>query len=77
MLWNSEDLGMSLRYKAAEAQAQSLGIDVQSYGVTAPNGFDAAFAAHGEPPARTAILMVSDVLTTFEPQAGDRLCGRA
>ena len=29
MLWNAEDLGMSLRYKAAEAQARGLGIDVE------------------------------------------------
>jgi putative ABC transport system substrate-binding protein len=64
MLWNSEDLGMSLRYKAAEAQAQSLGIDVELLGVTAPNGFDAAFAAMASRPP-DAILMVSDVLTTL------------
>jgi putative ABC transport system substrate-binding protein len=64
MLWNAEDLGMSLRYKAAEAQARSLGLDVQSLGVTAPNGFDAAFAAMTNHPP-DAILMVSDVLTTL------------
>jgi ABC-type uncharacterized transport system substrate-binding protein len=64
MLWNAEDLGMSLRYKAAEAQAQNLGIDVESLGVTAPNGFDAAFAAMVNRPP-DAILMVSDVLTTL------------
>ena len=64
MLWNAEDLGMSLRYKAAEAQAQNLGIDVESLGVTAPNGFDAAFAAMVSRPP-DAILMVSDVLTTL------------
>jgi putative ABC transport system substrate-binding protein len=38
MLWNVEDLGMSLRYKAAEARARSLGIDVESLGVRAPTG---------------------------------------
>jgi putative ABC transport system substrate-binding protein len=62
MLWNAEDLGMSLRYKAAETQARSLGLDVQSLGVTAPDGFDAAFAAMTNHPP-DAILMVSDVLT--------------
>ena len=62
MLWNAEDLGMSLRYKAAEAQAHNLGIDVESLGVTAPNGFDAAFSAMITRPP-DAILMVSDVLT--------------
>ena len=64
MLWNAEDLGMSLRYKAAEAQAHSLGIDVESLGVRAPEGFDTAFSAMmSQPP--DAILMVSDVLTTL------------
>jgi ABC-type uncharacterized transport system substrate-binding protein len=64
MLWNAEDLGMSLRYKTAEAQAQSLGIEVESLGVTAPNGFDTAFAAMTSRPP-DAILMVSDVLTNL------------
>jgi putative ABC transport system substrate-binding protein len=64
MLWNAEDLGMSLRYKAAEAQAKSLGLEVESLGVTAPEGFDAAFAAMMRRPP-DAILMVSDVLTTL------------
>ena len=64
MLWNAEDLGMSLRYKAAEAAAQRLGLDVESLGVSAPNGFDAAFAAMMNRPP-DAILMVSDVLTTL------------
>jgi putative ABC transport system substrate-binding protein len=62
MLWNAEDIGMSLRYKAAEAQAKSLGLDVESLGVTAPDGFDAAFAEMMKRPP-DAILMVSDVLT--------------
>jgi putative tryptophan/tyrosine transport system substrate-binding protein len=64
MLWNAEDLGMSLRYKAAEAQARSLGIDVESLGVRAPEGFDMAFSAMMSRPP-DAILMVSDVLTTL------------
>jgi ABC-type uncharacterized transport system substrate-binding protein len=64
MLWNAEDLGMSLRYKAAEAQARGLGIDVESLGVRAPEGFDDAFAAMIRRPP-DAILMVSDVLTTL------------
>jgi putative tryptophan/tyrosine transport system substrate-binding protein len=64
MLWNAEDLGMSLRYKAAEAQARQLGIEVVSLGVHAPEGFDVAFAAMMRTPP-DAILMVSDVLTTL------------
>ena len=64
MLWNADDLGMSLRYKAAEAQARSLGLEVESLGVRAPDDFDAAFAAMMRHPP-DAILMVSDVLTTL------------
>jgi putative tryptophan/tyrosine transport system substrate-binding protein len=64
MLWNADDLGMSLRYKAAEAEAKRLGLDVRSLGVRAPNDFDQAFAAMAKTPP-DAILMVSDVLTTL------------
>ncbi len=64
MLWNEEDVGMSLRYKAAEEQARGLGLDVVSLGVHAPEGFDEAFARMIQKPP-DAILMVSDVLTTL------------
>ncbi len=62
MLWNAEDLGMSLRYKAAETQAQGLGLTVKSLGVRAPDDFETAFAVMMQKPP-DAILMVSDVLT--------------
>ncbi len=74
MLWNAEDLGMSLRYKAAEAQARSLGIEVESLGVRAPNGFDAAFAAMMQPAAGRdpdGQRRADDL----EPQAGVRFRG--
>jgi putative tryptophan/tyrosine transport system substrate-binding protein len=64
MLWNAEDLGMSLRHKAAEAEAQRLGLEVEALGVRAPDDFDEAFAAMAKTPP-DAILMVSDVLTTL------------
>ncbi len=64
MLWNADDLGMSLRYKAAEAQARASGIEVESLGVRAPDDFATAFAAMVRRPP-DAILMVSDVLTTL------------
>ena len=64
MLWNAEDLGMSLRYKAAEARAKSLGLEVELLGVRAPDDFETAFAAMMRRPP-DAILMVSDVLTTL------------
>jgi putative tryptophan/tyrosine transport system substrate-binding protein len=62
MLWNAADLGMTLRYRAAEDAASLLGIKVQTLGVREPDDFEHAFAEMtGERP--DAILMVSDALT--------------
>jgi hypothetical protein len=56
MLWNAADLGMTLRYRAAEDAARLLGIKVQTLGVREP-----AFSEMTrERP--DAILMVSDAL---------------
>jgi putative ABC transport system substrate-binding protein len=64
MLWNRDDLGMSLRYEASAAAAQSLGITVQALGVREPDDFEGVFETmNREPP--DAILMVSDSLTTL------------
>src|SRR5215469_5602941 len=59
MLWNADDLGMTLRYRAAEDAASLLGIKVQTLGVREPDDFEHAFAEMTrERP--DAILMVSD-----------------
>jgi len=64
MLWNAADLGMTLRYRAAETGAKAMGISVQQLGVREPDDFDRAFAAmNSEMP--DAILMVSDALTSL------------
>lgn len=64
MLYNADDLAMTLRYKASEAGAKALGIAVQPLGVRAPADFDEAFAAmQREMP--DGILMVSDPLTSL------------
>jgi putative tryptophan/tyrosine transport system substrate-binding protein len=64
MLWNRDDLGMSLRYGASAKAAQVLGVSVQELGVREPNDFDGVFEAMDrEPP--DAILMVSDILTVL------------
>jgi putative ABC transport system substrate-binding protein len=64
VLWNADDLGMTMRYQAAEQEAPKLGVSVMPLGVHAPNDFDLAFAAMvGDRP--DAILMVTDVLTTL------------
>src|SRR5215471_14908333 len=64
MLWNAEDLGMTLRYKNAEAAARTLGFEIQALGVREPEDFAAAFAAmlRDRP---DAILMVTDALTAL------------
>jgi len=62
MLWNKDDLGMSLRYEASAKAAQAIGADVEAVGVREPDDFDEAFTVmdRGQP---DAILMVSDSLT--------------
>src|SRR5229473_3011120 len=78
MLWNKDDLGMSLRYDASAKAAAAMGVDVQAVGVREPDDFNEAFAVMDrEPP--DAILMVSDSLTVlnrkrvFEYAAAHRL----
>ncbi|MDB5517414.1 MAG: putative transport system substrate-binding protein, partial [Tardiphaga sp.] len=64
MLWNKDDLGMTLRYEASAKSAQSMGFAVQALGVREPDDFNEAFAAMtAEPP--DAILMVADALTNL------------
>ena len=62
MLWNANDLGMTLRYRASEAAAEALGISVQPLGVREPNDFDQAFGTMIRD-MPDAILMVTDSLT--------------
>jgi putative ABC transport system substrate-binding protein len=61
MLWNADDLGMTLRYRSADAAARTLGFEIQPLGVREPEDFVAAFAAmvRDRP---DAILMVADAL---------------
>jgi ABC-type uncharacterized transport system substrate-binding protein len=62
MLWNVNDLGMTLRYQAAADAARTIGVRVQPLGVREPDDFDDAFASMVRDPP-DAILMVSDALT--------------
>ena len=64
MLWNADDLGMTLRYRSAEAAARTLGFEIQALGVREPEDFASAFAAmvRDRP---DAILMVTDALTAL------------
>jgi putative ABC transport system substrate-binding protein len=64
MLWNKDDLGMTLRYQASAKVAQEIGITVQALGVREPDDFNEAFAVmNSDTP--DAILMVADALTTL------------
>jgi putative ABC transport system substrate-binding protein len=64
MLWNKDDLGMSLRYEASAKVAQAIGITVQALGVREPDDFNEAFSVmNADPP--DAILMVADALTVL------------
>ena len=78
MLWNKDDLGMSLRYEASAKAAQAIGADVEAVGVREPDDFNEAFAVMDHE-APDAILMVSDSLTmlnrtrVFEYAAAHRL----
>ena len=64
MLWNRDDLGMTLRYGASAKAAQALGVVVQELGVREPDDFNGVFEMmNSEQP--DAILMVSDVLTVL------------
>jgi putative ABC transport system substrate-binding protein len=62
VLWNANDLGMTLRYRASEAGAKTLGVSVQALGVREPDDFKQAFDAM-ERELPDAILMVTDSLT--------------
>lgn len=68
MLWNADDLAMTLRYKAAEAGAKTLGIEVQPFGVREPADFAQAIAGMTRD-TPDGILMVSDPLTNLNRKA--------
>jgi putative tryptophan/tyrosine transport system substrate-binding protein len=64
MLWNRDDLGMTLRYEASAKAAQAIGITVQALGVREPDDFNGAFSAMNQD-MPDAILMVADSLTNL------------
>jgi putative tryptophan/tyrosine transport system substrate-binding protein len=64
MLWNKDDLGMTLRYEASAKSARSLDFKVLALGIAAPDDFGEAFSAMDEQKP-DAILMVADSLTNL------------
>jgi putative ABC transport system substrate-binding protein len=64
MIWNKDDLGMSMRYQASADVAKSIGIEVLAVGVREPDDFNEAFnVMNREMP--DGILMVADALTNL------------
>ncbi len=64
MLWNRDDLGMTLRYEASAKGARAIGVEVEAIGVRAPDDFNEAFSVMTAE-APDAILMVADSLTNL------------
>jgi putative tryptophan/tyrosine transport system substrate-binding protein len=64
MLWNKDDLGMTLRYEASAKAARGVGISVLAVGVAEPDDFNEAFTLM-ERERPDAILMVADSLTNL------------
>jgi putative ABC transport system substrate-binding protein len=64
MIWNRDDLGMSLRYEASARAARDLGFEVQALGVREPGDFNEAIAAMAASPP-DGIIMVADSLTNL------------
>ena len=67
MLWDINDLGMTLRYQGAADAARTIGARVQPLGLRGAEDFDEAFANMVRDPP-DAILMVSDALTRLNRQ---------
>lgn len=63
VLWNSGDLGMSLRFREVEGTAPVLRVALQPLGIRAPADFDEAFSAMRRH-RPDALLVISDPLTS-------------
>ena len=64
VLWNADDMGMTLRYREVEKAAQILHVSVQPLGVREPNDFDAAFSAMTAH-RPDGLFLVTDALTAL------------
>jgi len=64
VLWNTNDQGMTLRYREIEKAARILKIEVQPLGVREPDDFAGAFSAMTRR-RPDAMFLVADTLTTM------------
>jgi putative ABC transport system substrate-binding protein len=62
ILWNQDDVGMTLRYNRIGEAAQAMGIAIQGHGLRSPEDIDAALAAMKRD-RPDAIFVVADGLT--------------
>jgi ABC-type uncharacterized transport system substrate-binding protein len=64
VLWNSNDQGMTLRYREIEKAARILHVEVQAHGVREPDDFETAFSAMTRQ-RPDAMFLVADAITTL------------
>ena len=64
VLWNTNDQGMTLRYREIEKAARILRVEVQALGVREPDDFDVAFSTMTRH-RPDAMFLVADPLTTM------------
>ena len=64
VLWNQDDVAMTLRYRQIESAARELHVAVQALGVREPDDFAVAFSAMLRQPPQ-AIFLVTDALTNL------------
>ncbi len=67
VLWNANDPGMLLRYRAIESAAKFLNLDVESLPLFRPEDFDGAFVAMARR-RPDALFLVTDALTNTNQQ---------
>ena len=64
VMWNQDDLAMTLRYRKIDGAARALGVSVKALGVREPDDFGVAFSAMtSERP--DALFLVTDALTSL------------
>jgi putative ABC transport system substrate-binding protein len=67
VLWNVDDLAMTLRYREIERAARTMGVSLQPLGVREPEDFDAAFSAMNRQ-RPDALMLRTDSLTNLRRQ---------
>ena len=64
VLWNMNDPAMLLRFRAIEAAARNLKVEIASHGLRSPQDFDPTFAELAKNPP-DGLFLVTDALTNM------------